>query len=227
MRISARLLAACAFSAVAAFTVSSCAEAQQEQAPPTDAELAAEELIALHGIEGFQLKDVADRVGIKPPSVFAHFKGRDAIARAVSERLIKSMLELMSIRNSEPPDATLRRWVNDIMRHLHANPAHVRIMLRDMAQSSSIEKKDHEATQDLLAECERRIEHIIDRGVESGDFRKVRAGSVMSHFVGAALANLSWHGYDDEGHPVLESPFEEICEETCELLIAYVSISDA
>ena len=46
MRISARLLAACAFSAVAAFTVSSCAEAPQEQAPPTEEELAAEKLIA-------------------------------------------------------------------------------------------------------------------------------------------------------------------------------------
>ncbi|MEM6585934.1 MAG: glycoside hydrolase family 3 protein, partial [Pseudomonadota bacterium] len=46
MRNSARLLAACAFSAFAALTVSACAEAPQEQAPPSEEELAAEKEIA-------------------------------------------------------------------------------------------------------------------------------------------------------------------------------------
>jgi AcrR family transcriptional regulator len=44
----------------------------------------AEELIALHGMEGFQLKDVAERVGIRPPSIFAHFRSREAVGEAVA-----------------------------------------------------------------------------------------------------------------------------------------------
>ena len=47
----------------------------------------AEELIARHGVEAFELKEVAARVGIRSPSIFAHFKGREDLAECVSRRV--------------------------------------------------------------------------------------------------------------------------------------------
>ncbi len=187
----------------------------------------AEDLIAQHGVEGFQLKDVADRVGIRPPSVFAHFKGREDIAIAISERLVTNMLDLMTIRKTEPPEATLRRWVNDLMRHLNNKPAHVRILCRDLAQSGSPNSINDGATDHLREEVESRIQTLLEVGIAAGVFRKVRAGSVMSSFVGAALANLAWNGFDDEGRPTSDVPFEDLCEEVCDLIVSYVVICAA
>ncbi len=55
----------------------------------------AEELISLHGMEGLRLKDVAERVGIRPPSIFAHFEGRDAIGDAVAQRVLEQLAEVL------------------------------------------------------------------------------------------------------------------------------------
>lgn len=183
---------------------------------------AAEGLIATHGVEGFQLKDVADQVGIRPPSVFAHFKGRDAIAEAVSQRLVASMLDLLVIMPGESPETTFSRWIMELVQHLESNPAHIRIILRDMAQSGSANMKNHEATENLLQECEERIQSLIAAGEATGVFRHVRAGSVISHFTGAALAGLAWNGFDNEGKPCPESPFDDIREEICDLMLAYL-----
>ena len=183
---------------------------------------AAEDLIAQHGLEGFQLKDVADRVGIRPPSVFAHFKGREDIAIAVSESLVESMIELMTIRKSEPAEATLRRWVNDLMRHLNNNPAHVRILLRDLAQAGSARTKEDIATDHMRLECVNRIQELLDKGIADGTFNNVRAGSIMSCFVGASLANLAWNGFDEDGRPTSDVPFENLCDEVSDLIASYV-----
>jgi len=51
----------------------------------------AEEIIARHGMEGLRLKDVAESVGIQPPSVFTHFDGREAIGDAVAHRVLEKI----------------------------------------------------------------------------------------------------------------------------------------
>lgn len=182
----------------------------------------AEELIAQHGIEGFQLKDVADRVGIRPPSVFAHFKGRDAIAQAVSIRLVEGISDLMTIDGRETPSATLRRWCRELVTHLNDNPAHLRLILRDMAQASSPQVMSYESAKLLIEQMRARLHQLLTDGVRIGEFRRVRTDSVIALLLGAAISNLVWEGFDKTGRPKPGIPVPEVQREVEELAMGYV-----
>lgn len=45
---------------------------------------AARELCNAHGVDGLSIKEVADRLGIRPPSVYAHFEGLPEIRRELA-----------------------------------------------------------------------------------------------------------------------------------------------
>ena len=61
-----------------------------DQAPSTSDRIldAAEDLFAEKGYSATSLGDVADRVGIRSPSLYNHFKNKEALYEAVLERLL-------------------------------------------------------------------------------------------------------------------------------------------
>ena len=62
-----------------------------EQAPTTAERIldAAESLFAEKGYSATSLGDVADRVGIRSPSLYNHFRNKEALYEAVLERLLQ------------------------------------------------------------------------------------------------------------------------------------------
>ena len=58
---------------------------------------AAEELFAERGYAGTTLRDVAGRVGVRNPSIYNHFAGKEALYQAVLERVVGPVLELSLI----------------------------------------------------------------------------------------------------------------------------------
>lgn len=182
----------------------------------------AEELIALHGVEGFQLKDVAAAIGIRPPSIFAHFAGREAIAQAVAERMIGGIASLVDEVEGETPAATLKRWVRNLVSYLSKHPAHVRLILRDMAHVGSPNVASIASARQSMQEIKQHLHEVLQKGEAKGAFRSVRADSVISQVIGAVVSNLAWEGWDDQGNPLPGVPIETIQEETEHLILGYV-----
>src|SRR5690242_10881955 len=56
----------------------------------------AEALIRERGVDGWSLREVSVRVGVSPSAAYHHFVSRDALVRALSQRLLAQLGERLS-----------------------------------------------------------------------------------------------------------------------------------
>ena len=90
---------------------------------------AAEDLFAHKGYKGTSLGDVAERVGIRSPSLYNHFRNKEALYRAVLARLLDDFAAPMEELTRGPiSDQRLQDWLETIVRKHHANPNLARLL---------------------------------------------------------------------------------------------------
>ncbi len=90
---------------------------------------AAEDLFAEKGYSATSLGDVADRVGIRSPSLYNHFRNKEALYQAVLERLLEEFSAPMSELSRGPvTNQQVFHWLEAIVRQHHANPNLARLL---------------------------------------------------------------------------------------------------
>ena len=91
---------------------------------------AAEDLFAEKGYSATSLGDVADRVGIRSPSLYNHFRNKEALYLAVLERLLEEFSRpLLEMERSEELNREqVLKWLETIVRQHHANPNLARLL---------------------------------------------------------------------------------------------------
>ncbi len=90
---------------------------------------AAEDLFAEKGYSATSLGDVADRVGIRSPSLYNHFRNKEALYQAVLERLLTAFSAPLEELAKEPVTyERLFHWLEAIVRQHHANPNLARLL---------------------------------------------------------------------------------------------------
>ena len=90
---------------------------------------AAEDLFAEKGYSATSLGDVADRVGIRSPSLYNHFRNKEALYEAVLDRLLTDFSAPLEELDSGP--VTYERvfqWLETIVRQHHGNPNLARLL---------------------------------------------------------------------------------------------------
>jgi AcrR family transcriptional regulator len=99
---------------------------------PTTAERildAAEQLFAEKGYSAASLGEVADRVGIRSPSLYNHFRNKEALYEAVLERLLKDFSAPLDELGKAPVTYDrVFQWLETIVRQHHANPNLARLL---------------------------------------------------------------------------------------------------
>jgi TetR/AcrR family transcriptional regulator len=102
-----------------------------EQNPTTAQRIldAAEDLFAEKGYSATSLGDVADRVGIRSPSLYNHFRNKEALYEAVLDRLLVDFsAPLDELGRVAVTHDRIFQWLETIVRQHHANPNLARLL---------------------------------------------------------------------------------------------------
>jgi AcrR family transcriptional regulator len=143
-----------------------------------------ERLIALHGVYGFKLRDVAERLELQVPAIYKHYQSRDDVLVEVSRRFINQLAMQFQSSAALAPDAALRASLNGFVEFKVLNPAYVRLALVDFATpDGGMEYVKRAAGGSFeenfaagpLSDMHRRLRSQLTAGTRTGVFRRVSA----------------------------------------------------
>ncbi len=101
--------------------------AAREEAPPTREVIldTAEQMFAVHGVDGVALRDLAREMGLTAPSLYNHFPSKQALYEAVLERGLQPILQAIAeawqpgALRPEPMRATVDKMITHLATHQH------------------------------------------------------------------------------------------------------------
>jgi len=90
---------------------------------------AAENLFAERGYSATSLGEVADQVGIRTPSLYNHFRNKEALYTAVMDRLLNDFSgPINELQHGPITEARVLLWLEALVRKHHANPNLARLL---------------------------------------------------------------------------------------------------
>jgi AcrR family transcriptional regulator len=165
----------------------------------------AERLIAVKGVYGFTLRDIAEPLGVQVPAIYKHYKSRDDVLIEVSRRYIVLLAEQFKLRPDVSPSAALREALDAFVDLIMGHPAYARLALVDFATpGGGMEYVKRAAGGSFkenfgggpLAPMHARLRKLLQAGVRSGEFRPAEPSDVYRILKAALLIRLVFP--DDE-----------------------------
>ena len=153
----------------------------------------AEDLIAAHGIYGFRLQDVADRLKVKPPALYNHFQSRDDLIARLAEKLSRDAEDGFFREPGEDQMTAFRRGARHLARCWFEHPAAARMSLWEIAQSDT---KGWEESVSIDAERRERARKAFQRAVDDGEFRDIRFEEYLATILGGVASLVLYPRFD-------------------------------
>lgn len=129
------------------------------------------ELAAEQGIKNVTTQAIADRVGIAQPTIFRHFKTRDAIFLAAIEWISGQLFKALGsfFTGDLPADERLRRLLNRQLNLVSGTRGIARVLFSDRLHSEAPELKA--AVRGVMDRYARHVAELIREGARTGRFR--------------------------------------------------------
>ncbi len=93
----------------------------------------AERLIAVKGVYGFTLQDIAAPLGVRVPAIYKHYRNRDGVLIEVSRRFIALLAGQFELRPELEAVAAFQVALDGFVELMMGHPAYVRLALVDFA----------------------------------------------------------------------------------------------
>jgi AcrR family transcriptional regulator len=140
---------------------------------------AAEGVFTHKGFDNARMDDIAEQTGVSKGTVYLYFKSKEELIIAILDRIFNGMLERMEARRKTEESATEAVWqfaeeaIRDYRRMLYIMPVayeFLALAFRNKTVQSAL-KQYFRHYMDVLVP-------IIQRGIDSGEFRRVDAQEV-------------------------------------------------
>ncbi len=142
----------------------------------------AERSIAVKGVYGFTLRDIAAPLGVQVPAIYKHYRSRDDVLVEVSRRFIALLAGQFELRPQSSPVAAFRVALEKFVDLMMGHPAYVRLALVDFATPCGGMDYVKRAAggsfkanllRGPLAAMHARLRLLLEAGIRSGEFRPV------------------------------------------------------
>ena len=154
------------------------------------------ELFMEKGYDGASMSDIAEAVGIRKASLYAHFKGKESIFRAIFDDIlaeyIRWMEEVIVPRAEETAPDMLERIFMRYILYCHENPKMYfwdRYFYFPPAFIAPYMQQKTQETQDLMLGA---VVHCMERGMERGELlRQPTANVALAYYylmIGIAMS---------------------------------------
>jgi AcrR family transcriptional regulator len=129
------------------------------------------DLAAEQGVKQVTTQAIADRVGIAQPTVFRHFKTRDAILRAALEWIGKGLLTVVTpiLAGRGPADARLRQLLTRQLQFISQRKGLPRLLFSERLHLEDPELKA--VVRRIMENYTGRVSMLLAEGVVEGRFR--------------------------------------------------------
>jgi AcrR family transcriptional regulator len=165
----------------------------------------AERLIAVKGVYGFTLRDIAAPLGVQVPAIYKHYKSRDDVMIELSRQFIALLACQFAPSPPAAPPAALRAALDAFVELMVRHPAYVRLALVDfatpgggmdyvkLAAGGSFKENFFGGP---LAAMHTRLRELLRAGIRSGEFRRIDASDFYRVVKASILIRLVFP--DDE-----------------------------
>jgi TetR/AcrR family transcriptional regulator len=129
------------------------------------------ELAAEQGVKQVTTQAIADRVGIAQPTVFRHFKTRDAILRAALEWISKGLMAVLTplLSGRGPADVRLRQLLTRQLQFISQRRGLPRLLFSERLHLEDPELKA--VVVRIMESYRSRVSALLSEGVGQGCFR--------------------------------------------------------
>lgn len=177
---------------------------------------AAARLLAAHGFDGTTLQAVADEVGVRKPSVLHHFPSKEALRKAVLDRMLDHWNQVVPkiMLTTRVGASRFDALAGEMVHFFTSDPNRARVILRELLDRPDIHRRV--LSRDISPWFE-----MIGRGIEEGKHRgtylpEVDSEMYLAHilrFILVTIATSDLYGASRPGGP--RAPLER---EVSELL---------
>ncbi len=149
--------------------------------------------------EGYHATTVdalARAVGLKKPSVYHYFSGKDEILYWIHEEFIDLLITKQLAREAQdlPAPLALRSVIGDVLGLMDTHRGHVRVFFEHHRELSSERRETISAKRDRYATL---VEAEIIRAIEAGDIREV--DSRLTALAMFGMCNWAYQWYRSDG----------------------------
>lgn len=130
---------------------------------------AAKFLFAQRGYHGTSMKDIADRLGIKAPSLYNYIDSKQTLLREIMMETMETLIEAQkaAVSTTRDPAEQLRRSMES---HVRYHARHQRETLIGNAEIASLEQPHRRKLLEARHQYSNAWEELIGNGVEKGAF---------------------------------------------------------
>ena len=178
---------------------------------------AAVDLFYLHGFSHTTLDQVAERMNMTKPFIYAHFGSKTDLLAAICAQGISVSLRAIDHALAAGGSAReqLTAFANDFMLAVLQNQKHIAIYTRE---EKNLAPADRETIQQMRREFDRKLTGLLDQGVASGEFAIAETALAALAIGGIASWASVWF------RPGGRLPAPEIAQRMADLMLAMTRV---